>query len=132
MLLQHVLCHVTLFYGMLQWQTITNTRVYATKHDLAWAGPFIDDVAPPDRKTLWFGILYLFPTVGIAGGYIFGGVIGASMGWRMPFLIQVSLFLPSLAMHQATSCLIFSQVSYMQYSACMCQLRCGKQVVLRS
>ena len=53
-------------------------------------GPFIDDVAPPSQKTLWFGILYLFPTVGIAGGYIFGGVIGASMGWRMPFLIQVS------------------------------------------
>lgn len=70
-------------------------------HDInnAWAGPFIDDVAPPDQKTLWFGILYLFPTVGIAGGYIFGGVIGASMGWRMPFLIQVSLLLPRLVGH---------------------------------
>ena len=53
-------------------------------------GPFIDDVAPPAQKTLWFGILYLFPTVGIAGGYIFGGVIGISMGWRAPFLIQVT------------------------------------------
>ena len=53
-------------------------------------------MAPPDQKTLWFGILYLFPTVGIAGGYIFGGVIGASMGWRMPFIIQVSLLPPGL------------------------------------
>jgi len=53
-------------------------------------GPFIDDVAPPAQKTLWFGILFMFPPVGIAGGYIFGGVIGASMGWRMPFLIQVT------------------------------------------
>ena len=65
---------------------------------LVLTGPFIDDVAPPDQKTLWFGILYLFPTVGIAGGYIFGGVIGASMGWRMPFLIQVSL-LPHIPIH---------------------------------
>ena len=60
-------------------------------------------MAPPNQKTLWFGILYLFPTVGIAGGYIFGGVIGASMGWRMPFLIQVSLFLQHLVRHQAKS-----------------------------
>lgn len=22
-------------------------------------GPFIDDVAPPEQKTLWFGILFL-------------------------------------------------------------------------
>ncbi|DBA88375.1 TPA: hypothetical protein ACH3X2_004875 [Trebouxia sp. C0005] len=57
-------------------------------------GPFIDDVAPPSQKTLWFGILYLFPTVGIAVGYIFGGVIGASMGWRMPFLIQAAVCVP--------------------------------------
>ncbi|KAL3134907.1 hypothetical protein ABBQ32_007873 [Trebouxia sp. C0010 RCD-2024] len=57
-------------------------------------GPFIDDVAPPDQKTLWFGILYLFPTVGIAGGYIFGGVVGASMGWRMPFFIQAGVCVP--------------------------------------
>ncbi len=66
---------------------------YERKLSVAYSGPFIDDVAPPSQKTLWFGILYLFPTVGIAVGYIFGGVIGASMGWRMPFLIQVSLML---------------------------------------
>ena len=66
---------------------------YERELSVAYSGPFIDDVAPPSQKTLWFGILYLFPTVGIAVGYIFGGVIGASMGWRMPFLIQVSLML---------------------------------------
>ena len=60
-------------------------------------GPFIDDVAPPAQKTLWFGILYLFPTVGIAGGYIFGGVIGISMGWRMPFLLQVREMLSNVS-----------------------------------
>jgi hypothetical protein len=69
---------------------------YALELSVADLGPFIDDVAPPSQKTLWFGILYLFPTVGIAVGYIFGGVIGASMGWRMPFLIQVSLMLSLL------------------------------------
>lgn len=52
-------------------------------------GPFIDDVAPPAQKTFWFAILNLFPTVGIAGGYIFGGVVAPLTGWRVPFFIQV-------------------------------------------
>ena len=53
------------------------------------AGPFIDDVAPPAQKTLWFAVLYLFPTVGIAAGYIFGGLVGPALGWPAPFFIQV-------------------------------------------
>ena len=54
------------------------------------AGPFIDDVAPPAQKTLWFAVLYLFPTVGIAAGYIFGGLVGPALGWPAPFFIQAS------------------------------------------
>ncbi len=106
-------------------------------------GPFIDDVAPPAQKTLWFGVLNLvrpsdfsefcphpepwtsnnvglllllllsrallicaklfgkfyktlrvchaqFPTLGIAGGYIFGGLVGPALGWRYAFWIQVT------------------------------------------
>ena len=30
-----------------------------------------------------------FPTIGIAGGYIFGGIIGPAYGWQAPFFIQV-------------------------------------------
>ena len=100
-------------------------------------GPFIDDVAPPAQKTLWFGVLNLvrpspspvtfgisthahllsllmpslwriavlwqlervrlhdvqFPTLGIAGGYIFGGLIGPALGWRYAFFIQVPTLL---------------------------------------
>ena len=55
------------------------------------AGPFIDDVAPPAQKTLWFAVLYLFPTVGIAAGYIFGGLVGPALGWPAPFFIQASI-----------------------------------------
>ncbi|CAL8464686.1 g4221 [Coccomyxa elongata] len=57
-------------------------------------GPFIDDVAPPAQKTLWFGVLNLFPTLGIAGGYIFGGLIGPALGWRYAFWIQALVGLP--------------------------------------
>ncbi|KAK9904850.1 hypothetical protein WJX75_003822 [Coccomyxa subellipsoidea] len=57
-------------------------------------GPFIDDVAPPAQKTLWFGVLNLFPTLGIAGGYIFGGIIGPALGWRYAFFIQALIGLP--------------------------------------
>ena len=98
-------------------------------------GPFIDDVAPPLEKTLWFGILNVvgpalpfhagmrllseeesllcaadqpclrpspaeaghvthaqLPTIGIAVGYIAGGLIGPALGWRAAFLIQVGQF----------------------------------------
>eukprot|EP00891_Asterochloris_glomerata_P005956 jgi/Astpho2/5956/Aster-02438 len=57
-------------------------------------GPFIDDVAPPALKTLWFAVLYLFPTVGIAAGYIFGGLVGPALGWPAPFFIQAALGVP--------------------------------------
>ncbi|BDA49430.1 probable protein spinster homolog 1 [Coccomyxa sp. Obi] len=57
-------------------------------------GPFIDDVAPPAQKTLWFGVLNLFPTLGIADGYIFGGLIGPALGWRYAFFIQALIGLP--------------------------------------
>ena len=32
-----------------------------------------------------------FTTIGIAAGYIFGGVIGPPLGWRAAFLLQVCL-----------------------------------------
>ena len=30
-----------------------------------------------------------FPTLGIATGYIFGGIVGLDYGWRIPFYVQV-------------------------------------------
>ncbi len=36
-----------------------------------------------------------FTTIGIAAGYIFGGVIGPPLGWRAAFLLQVDLSLTS-------------------------------------
>ena len=32
------------------------------------SGPFVDDVAPPKQKALWFSLLSLFPSLGVAAG----------------------------------------------------------------
>ena len=83
------------------------------------AGPFIDDVAPPAQKTLWFAVLYLFPTVGIAAGYIFGGLVGPALGWPAPFFIQASvqnLMIPL----QASECTCDTETGWQQpASVCM-------------
>ena len=37
------------------------------------APPFIDDRAPPQRKTLWLGLYYMCIPAGVAFGYVYGG-----------------------------------------------------------
>ena len=32
------------------------------------SAPFIDDVAPGERKTLWFALLSVAPPIGVAAG----------------------------------------------------------------
>ena len=56
----------------------------------ALAAPFIDDFAPPARKALWLAVFYLCIPLGVAGGFIYGGVIGGSqaLGWRWAFIIE--------------------------------------------
>ena len=43
---------------------------------------FVEDHAPPGRRTMWLGIFYLFIPIGVAVGYIYGGVVGSALGWR--------------------------------------------------
>ena len=43
---------------------------------------FVGDHAPPGRRTMWLGIFYLFIPIGVAVGYIYGGVVGSALGWR--------------------------------------------------
>jgi len=57
------------------------------------SAPFIDDVAPPGRVSLWFAILSSAPPLGVAAGYIFGGVAEV-IGWRACFYIEALLGVP--------------------------------------
>ena len=56
----------------------------------ALAAPFIDDFAPPARKALWLAVFYLCIPLGVAGGFIYGGVVGGNpaLGWRWAFIIE--------------------------------------------
>ena len=81
------------------------------------AGPFIDDVAPPAQKTLWFAVLYLFPTVGIAAGYIFGGLVGPALGWPAPFFIQASVQNTITFCRQLSPC---GTLNLLAAAACLC------------
>ena len=51
---------------------------------------FVDDVAPPAAKTLWFGVLGVFPTLGVAAGFVAAEPLVAGLGgWRGPFYLEV-------------------------------------------
>lgn len=65
---------------------------------VALASPFIDDFAPPERKSSWLAAFYLCIPAGIAGGYIFGGVVAGVLGWRAPFLLEAILALPLIGL----------------------------------
>lgn len=44
------------FWSLLAWRIIMGAGEASI---INLTGPFIDDVAPPERKTMWFGILFL-------------------------------------------------------------------------
>ncbi|MGO9123440.1 MAG: spinster family MFS transporter [Terriglobales bacterium] len=51
------------------------------------APTFVADLFPERMRGRIFGIFYLAIPVGTAAGYLLGGKLGPSMGWRFPFLI---------------------------------------------
>jgi len=64
---------------------------------VALASPFIDDVAPPDRKTLWLAVFYACIPVGYAFGFFYGGTVAVAVGWRAAFAIEGVMMLPFIA-----------------------------------
>ncbi|KAL4448931.1 hypothetical protein ABPG77_007648 [Micractinium sp. CCAP 211/92] len=64
---------------------------------VALAAPFIDDQAPAGKKALWLGVFYCCIPTGYALGYIFGGLVGAALGWRAAFLLEAAAMLPFVA-----------------------------------
>jgi MFS family permease len=51
------------------------------------APTFVADLFPENKRGRIFGIFYLAIPVGTATGYLLGGKLGPSMGWRFPFYI---------------------------------------------
>ncbi|KAL3687614.1 hypothetical protein R1sor_013923 [Riccia sorocarpa] len=61
---------------------------------ISLAAPFIDDYAPPESRTAWLSYFYACIPVGVALGYVYGGVVGGSLGWRAAFILESLLMLP--------------------------------------
>jgi predicted MFS family arabinose efflux permease len=51
------------------------------------APTFVADLFPERQRGRIFGVFYLAIPVGTAAGYLLGGSLGASHGWRFPFYI---------------------------------------------
>ncbi|KAJ0441742.1 putative major facilitator superfamily, MFS transporter superfamily [Helianthus annuus] len=61
---------------------------------ISLAAPFIDDNAPVTQRTAWLGIFYMCIPTGVALGYVYGGWVGNSFGWRYAFFGEAILMLP--------------------------------------
>jgi MFS transporter, Spinster family, sphingosine-1-phosphate transporter len=68
------------------------------------APTIIDDIAPPEKKNRYLAIFYLATPVGSALGFILGGLLEHSFGWRNAFFIAggpgVLLALATLLIHE--------------------------------
>ncbi len=54
------------------------------------APTFVADLFPEEQRGRIFGIFYLAIPVGTAAGYLLGGKLGPSFGWRFPFYIAAA------------------------------------------
>jgi MFS family permease len=61
---------------------------------VALAAPYINDAAPPDRKTLWLAVFYACIPVGYALGFLYGGTVAVAFGWRVAFALESLMMLP--------------------------------------
>jgi MFS family permease len=56
-----------------------------------------DEHAPEAVKSIWIAIFLMAIPVGYALGYIYGGLVGAALGWRLAFLTEALLMAPFVA-----------------------------------
>jgi multidrug resistance protein len=104
-----------IFLGAIFWSALTlltafthNYRELLIRHTLVGIGEatfvtiaptFVADLFPEQKRGRIFGIFYLAIPVGTAAGYILGGRLGATHGWRFPFYIAAAPgFLLALAL----------------------------------
>jgi multidrug resistance protein len=95
-----------IFFGAIFWSALTLltavTHTYwelLVRHTLVGIGEatfvtiaptFVADLFPEHKRGRIFGIFYLAIPVGTAAGYILGGKLGATHGWRFPFYIAAA------------------------------------------
>ncbi|KDO30204.1 hypothetical protein SPRG_19766 [Saprolegnia parasitica CBS 223.65] len=60
----------------------------------ATAPPFIDEFAPPEKRTLWLGIFYAGLSAGTAVGYSYGSITAQTIGWDIGFYITAVIMFP--------------------------------------
>ena len=93
-------------FGALFWSALTLvtavTHTYwelLVRHTLVGVGEatfvtiaptFVADLFPEEKRGRIFGIFYLAIPVGTAAGYLLGGKLGPSYGWRFPFYIAAA------------------------------------------
>ncbi|HZR59232.1 MAG TPA: MFS transporter [Terriglobales bacterium] len=104
-----------IIFGAIFWSALTLltaiTRTYwelLVRHTLVGIGEatfvtiaptFVADLFPENMRGRIFGIFYLAIPVGTAAGYLLGGHLGPTHGWRFPFYIAAFPgFLLALAM----------------------------------
>lgn len=104
-----------IFFGAIFWSALTLltavTHTYwelLVRHTLVGVGEatfvtiaptFVADLFPEQKRGRIFGIFYLAIPVGTAAGYILGGKLGSTHGWRFPFYIAAAPgFLLALAL----------------------------------
>jgi MFS family permease len=68
------------------------------------APTLIDDIAPPEKKGRWMAIFFAATPIGSALGYIVGGIVEHSHGWRAAFFVAG---VPGLAL--ALLCLLIAE-----------------------
>eukprot|EP00250_Pteridium_aquilinum_P015804 c22770_g1_i1 orf=170-1603(+) len=61
---------------------------------ISLAAPFIVDNAPHDKKASWLAYFYMCIPVGMALGYVYGGLVGSFFTWRVAFWGEAVLMLP--------------------------------------
>lgn len=95
-----------IIFGALFWSALTLvtavTHTYwelLVRHTLVGVGEatfvtiaptFVADLFPEEKRGRIFGIFYLAIPVGTAAGYLLGGKLGPSHGWRFPFYIAAA------------------------------------------
>ncbi|HET8825773.1 MAG TPA: MFS transporter, partial [Terriglobales bacterium] len=93
-------------FGALFWSALTLvtavTHTYwelLVRHTLVGVGEatfvtiaptFVADLFPEEKRGRIFGIFYLAIPVGTAAGYLLGGKLGPTHGWRFPFYIAAA------------------------------------------
>eukprot|EP00658_Telonema_sp_P-2_P086074 TRINITY_DN9967_c0_g1_i5.p1 TRINITY_DN9967_c0_g1~~TRINITY_DN9967_c0_g1_i5.p1 ORF type:complete len:527 (-),score=142.18 TRINITY_DN9967_c0_g1_i5:289-1869(-) len=58
------------------------------------APPFINKIAPPDRKGVWLAIYFCGVPIGSALGIGSGGFASAAGAWRVPFFVEACAMVP--------------------------------------